>query len=66
MPIMVAPSSSHKLAHVDEEMATAKVANEVGTIMGISNHATSSLQEIATAGNGGVQRNIISGHWMKS
>ena len=55
MPMMMAPSSSRKLAHVDGEMATAKAVSEVGTIMGISNYATSSLEEIANAGNGGVQ-----------
>lgn len=52
MPIMVAPTAYHRMAHPDGELATARAAGEAGTIMVASTIATYSLEEIAKAAAG--------------
>jgi 4-hydroxymandelate oxidase len=49
MPILVAPTASHKLAHPEGECATARGAGEADTIMVVSTSATSSAAEVASA-----------------
>ncbi|HEV2660605.1 MAG TPA: alpha-hydroxy acid oxidase, partial [Ktedonobacteraceae bacterium] len=52
MPILVAPTSMHCLAHPEGECATALGAGRAGTLMIASSDATRSLEEIAQVANG--------------
>src|SRR5579883_399350 len=52
MPILVAPTAQHGLAHSDAECATARAAGRAGTIMTASTSSTRSLEEIAQAASG--------------
>lgn len=49
IPILIAPTAYHKMAHPDGELATARAAEAAGTIMVASTLATTSLEEIAEA-----------------
>lgn len=49
-PIFVAPASAHRLAHPDGELATARAAARLGTIMTVATLATHSLEAIAATG----------------
>ena len=46
-PILIAPSAFHCLAHPDGELATAKAANQAGTIMILSTLSTKSIEEVS-------------------
>ena len=48
MPIAIAPTAMHKMAHQDGESATAKAAGLRNTIFTHSTLSTSSLAEVAT------------------
>ncbi|KAG5248790.1 hypothetical protein OIU76_004522 [Salix suchowensis] len=48
-PIMIAPTSMHKLAHPEGELATARAAAEFNTIMILSFSASSSVEEVAAS-----------------
>jgi isopentenyl diphosphate isomerase/L-lactate dehydrogenase-like FMN-dependent dehydrogenase len=50
MPILVAPTAGHGLAHSDAECATARAVQQAGTLMIASTQSTRSLEEIAQAG----------------
>ncbi|KAJ9179435.1 hypothetical protein P3X46_011223 [Hevea brasiliensis] len=50
-PIMIAPTSMHKLAHPEGEIATARAAAACNTIMVLSVSATCSLEEVAASCN---------------
>lgn len=50
MPVLIAPTAFHRLAHCEGEVATARAAAEAGTIMVVSMAATRSVEEIAAAG----------------
>lgn len=50
MPVLIAPSAYHKLAHLDGELATARAAKEVGTIMVASTGSNYSITDIAREG----------------
>ena len=52
MPILVAPSALHRLAHPEGECATARGAGKAGTLMIVSTEATRTLEEIAEAATG--------------
>ena len=52
MPILVAPTSLHCLAHPDGECATVQGAGAAATLMTISTDASRSLEEIAQAASG--------------
>ncbi|KAH0455955.1 hypothetical protein IEQ34_015987 [Dendrobium chrysotoxum] len=52
MPIMLAPSAMHKMAHPEGENATARAASAAGTIMTLSTLATSSFEEVSSTGPG--------------
>lgn len=47
MPVMIAPTAYHKLAHPDGELATARAAAAAGVVMCAATLATMSLEEIA-------------------
>ena len=52
MPILIAPTAVHCLAHPDGECATAQAAGRAGTLMIASTEATRSLEEIAQTASG--------------
>ncbi len=52
MPILVAPTAYHCLAHPDGECATARGASDAGTLMVASTSSTRSMEEIAQAARG--------------
>ncbi len=49
MPILVAPTAYHKLAHPEGELASARAAAEVGSLYVASTLATTTLEDIAEA-----------------
>ncbi|CAN0053827.1 unnamed protein product [Ectocarpus sp. 12 AP-2014] len=49
MPVFVSPAGVHKLMHPEGECATARACAEAGTLMGVSQHATVSLEDVAAA-----------------
>lgn len=52
MPVLVAPTAFHSLAHPDGECATVQAAGRAGTVMVVSSSSTRSLEEIAQAAGG--------------
>ena len=52
LPIGVAPSAFHQLVHPDGELATARAAGAVGTLMCLSIMATTPLEEVAAVATG--------------
>ncbi|KAI8544733.1 hypothetical protein RHMOL_Rhmol08G0318100 [Rhododendron molle] len=50
-PIMIAPTSRHKLAHPEGEVATARAAAACNTIMGLSFSSTCTVEEVASSCN---------------
>jgi 4-hydroxymandelate oxidase len=50
MPVLVAPTAFHRLAHPEGELATAQAAAKAGTIMIVSMAATVAVEQVATAG----------------
>ena len=52
MPIMVAPTSYHGLAHPEAECATVRGAGQAGTLMVVSTAASRPLEDIAAAASG--------------
>ncbi|HMI31701.1 MAG TPA: alpha-hydroxy acid oxidase, partial [Candidatus Limnocylindrales bacterium] len=52
MPVLIAPTAFHRLAHRDGELATARAAGAARTLMVASTIATYSLEEIAAAATG--------------
>ena len=55
LPVIAAPAAAHGLAHVLAEAGTAHGVAASGTIMSVSNYASSTLEEIAQAGQGAPQ-----------
>ncbi|GLU22493.1 hypothetical protein SLE2022_385640 [Rubroshorea leprosula] len=51
MPIMIAPTSMHKLANPEGELATARAAATCNTIMVLSSSSTHRLEEVAACCN---------------
>ncbi len=51
-PVLIAPSAFQCLAHPDGELATAKAANQVGTMMMLSTLSTKSLEEVSEVRQG--------------
>jgi isopentenyl diphosphate isomerase/L-lactate dehydrogenase-like FMN-dependent dehydrogenase len=45
MPILVAPTAFHRMAHPEGEVATARAAGKAGTIMMLSTLSNSSIEE---------------------
>ena len=52
MPVLVAPTAFHQLAHPDGELATARAAAAAGTIMTLSTLSNCSIEEVAAIGDG--------------
>jgi (S)-2-hydroxy-acid oxidase len=52
MPIMVAPTALHKLAHPEGEVASARAAAAAGTIMTLSSWSSCSIEEVSSSGPG--------------
>jgi 4-hydroxymandelate oxidase len=50
MPVIVAPTAFHRLAHDDGELATARAVAAAGTIMVVSMAATVAVEELAASG----------------
>ncbi len=46
-PVLIAPAGFHCLAHPDGELATAKAANQAGTMMILSTLSTKSIEEVS-------------------
>ena len=53
MPVLVAPTAFHRMAHQDGEAATARAAAAVGTIMCLSTMATATPADVAAAAPAG-------------
>ncbi|MCA9540627.1 MAG: alpha-hydroxy-acid oxidizing protein [Myxococcales bacterium] len=52
MPILIAPTAFHCLAHPEGERATARAAGEAGVIMCLSTLATTAVEAVAEAATG--------------
>lgn len=53
MPVLVAPTAFHRLAHPDGEPATARAVAAAGTVMVVSMAATAPVEEIAASAGPG-------------
>jgi 4-hydroxymandelate oxidase len=47
LPVVIAPMAHQTLAHPDGEVATARAANSVGTVMGLSTLSNQSMEAVA-------------------
>jgi len=54
MPVIVAPTAFHKIAHPDGESATAKASGNAGTIMILSTLSNTSIEDVVKASTGSV------------
>jgi 4-hydroxymandelate oxidase len=54
MPVLVAPTAFHRLAHDDGELATVRAAGAAGTIMIVSTMSNTSIEDITRAATGPV------------
>ncbi|UCH20898.1 MAG: alpha-hydroxy-acid oxidizing protein [Deltaproteobacteria bacterium] len=54
MPLLVAPTAFHRMAHPEGEIATARAAGKAGTIMILSTLSTSSIEEVMPEATGTV------------
>ncbi len=54
MPVIVAPTAFHKLAHPDGEVATVRAAGQAGTLMILSTLSTTSIEDVMAAATGPV------------
>jgi 4-hydroxymandelate oxidase len=50
LPVLIAPTAFHRLAHPGGELATAQAAAKAGTIMIVSMAATVAIEEVAAVG----------------
>ena len=51
-PIMLDPAGNHSAAHPDAELASARAAGAMGTLMVLSSHASRTLEEVAEVATG--------------
>ena len=51
-PVMTAPAGVHQLAHSDGELATARAAGSMGTIMAVSTNSSYGIEEVARVATG--------------
>jgi 4-hydroxymandelate oxidase len=54
MPVLVAPTAFHKMAHPDGELATARAAGAQGTVMILSSLSNTAVEDIVRAATGPV------------
>ncbi|HET6463952.1 MAG TPA: alpha-hydroxy acid oxidase, partial [Candidatus Krumholzibacteria bacterium] len=52
MPVLIAPTAFHRLAHADGELATARAAGKAGTIMIVSTLSNTAVEDIAATATG--------------
>lgn len=52
MPVLVAPTAFHRMAHEDGELATARAARAAGTLMIVSTLSNTDVEDIARAAPG--------------
>lgn len=52
MPVLVAPTAFHRMAHEDGELATARAAASAGTLMVVSTLSNTDIEDIAEAATG--------------
>jgi 4-hydroxymandelate oxidase len=52
MPILVAPTAFHRMAHQDGELATARAAAKAETLMVVSTLSNTDVEDISAASNG--------------
>lgn len=52
MPVLIAPTAFHRLAHPQGELATARAAKRAGTIFTLSTLSNSTIEEVAAASEG--------------
>jgi isopentenyl diphosphate isomerase/L-lactate dehydrogenase-like FMN-dependent dehydrogenase len=58
MPILICPTGSHSLAHPEGELATARAAGAMKTIMAVSSASSYPLEKIAAAATGPLWRQL--------
>jgi len=63
MPVLIAPTAFQRMAHPDGELATARAASALGTIMALSTLATSTLEDVAAAYD--AERGALGGRWFQ-
>jgi 4-hydroxymandelate oxidase len=54
MPILVAPTAFHRLAHADGELATVRGAGDAGTLFVLSTLSNTAVEEVVAAASGPV------------
>jgi 4-hydroxymandelate oxidase len=54
MPLLIAPTAFHRMAHPDGEIATVKAAGAAGTTMILSTLSTTSIEDVMAAAQGPV------------
>src|SRR5690606_2505770 len=54
MPLLVAPTAFHRLAHPDGELATARATGAAGTIMILSTLSNTRVEDVIAAATGPV------------
>jgi 4-hydroxymandelate oxidase len=54
MPVLVAPTAFHRLAHPDGELATVRAAGGAGTVMILSSLSTTAVEDVVKAASGPV------------
>jgi 4-hydroxymandelate oxidase len=54
MPVLVAPTAFHKLAHADGELASVRAAGDAGTIFILSTLSTTAVEDVVAAASGPV------------
>ena len=52
MPVLIAPTAFHRLAHAEGELATARAAGSAGTLMIVSTLSNTSVEDIAASATG--------------
>jgi 4-hydroxymandelate oxidase len=52
MPVLIAPTAFHRLAHAEGELATARAAGSAGTLMIVSTLSNTSVEDIAATATG--------------
>lgn len=51
-PVMLDPAGNHGVAHPDAELASARAAGAMDTIMGVSSHSSHTLEDVAKVATG--------------
>jgi 4-hydroxymandelate oxidase len=54
MPILVAPTAFHRLAHEDGELASVRAAGDAGTVFVLSTLSTTAVEDVVAAASGPV------------